>query len=174
MASRSKLRNAFSREYLDAVQGRDEPATSHEAETSEPWELRKVKGQYGFFRPWERSETAKPPALFDDWEIAMLFRVIWPALGRERMFRLNSSPTPEGFPVEMTDRKVGHMSVFDPDAVFGAHMAGFFVGSSLSLAFLLWVAGPTVQEEVGEILGNLASGGEIAGVGGGSPPPEGE
>ena len=54
MASHPELLNAFSREYLEAVNQRDEPVTSIEADTAEPWELRPAGNRFALFRPRQR------------------------------------------------------------------------------------------------------------------------
>lgn len=149
--------NAFSQEYLDAVRERDDPSTTLEADTAEPWEVREVGGLFGLFHPWESLEKGDlPPGTFHFRETALLFRLIWPALGRNRLFRLGSVATPEGYPVETSDQVVGYLKSFNPDAIFGAHIGSHLLRSPHSLAVLLWLSGSTVQRQVGRILGELA------------------
>ena len=157
MATEHKIANAFSLEYLDAVKERDDPATASEAETAEPWEVRGEAGRYGLFRPWENVEADVPRALFRFEETAWLFRVIWPALGRDRTFRLRPTPAAEGYPVEMGDTTVAFLKGFDPDAVFAAHLASYLVRSPQAMAFLVWLAGPSAQQEIGRMLADLAT-----------------
>ncbi|HEV2856116.1 MAG TPA: hypothetical protein VHC97_25230 [Thermoanaerobaculia bacterium] len=166
MASERKMVNAFSLEYLEAVQVRDDPSTALESETAEPWEVRAAAGRYGLFRPWEKVEEDVPRALFRFEETAWLFRVIWPALGRDRTFRLRSTPAAEGYPVEMGDTTVAFLRGFDPDAVFAAHLASYLIRSPQALGLLVWLAGPTAQQEMGRMLADLASG-----PGGAAPDP---
>jgi hypothetical protein len=158
MASKPQLVSAFSPEYLEAVEERDDPSTSQEADTAEPWEVREAAGRHGLFHPWERWEHGDVPrALFDFEETAWLFRLVWPALGRERIFRLGGTPAVEGYPVETLDQTVGHLREFNPEAIFAAHLASYFVRTPRALALLLWLAGPTAQATVGEILAELAT-----------------
>ena len=82
--------------------------------------------------------------------------MIWPALGRDRLFRLGSIPTTDGYPVESADQVVGYLKSFNSEAIFGVHIGSHFLRSPYSLAVLLWLSGPTVQEEVGRILAELA------------------
>jgi len=165
MASERRFLNAFSTEYLDAVRERDDPSTALEADTSEPWEVRKVGGLYGLFRPWE--EGGAPRALCYFEETAWLFRLIWPALGRDRLFRLSPSSAAEGYPVEAGETTVAYLQGFNPDAVFAAHIASYLMRMPYALAYLVWLSGPTVQREVGSLLADLASGP-------GETPPAGE
>src|SRR5215208_2493043 len=157
MTSKLQLVNAFSREYLDAVEERTDPSTAQEAETAEPWEVREAAGQYGLFHPWERWEEGDlPRALFQFEETAWLFRAIWPALGRERMFRLGGTAGAQGYPVETLEQTVAHLRDFHPDAALAAHVAAYLVRTPAALALLLWMAGPTAQALIGKILADLA------------------
>jgi len=60
--------------------------------------------------------------------------------------------------VESSDGVVAHLREFNPDAIFAAHAASYRVRTPYTLALLLWVAVPTVQMQVGRILGSLGSG----------------
>ena len=159
MASQPELLNAFSREYLDAVDKRDEPATALEADTAEPWELRPSGKRFALFRPWESFEKGdRPPGVFRFREIGLLFRLIWPAVGRDRIFTLRTTPTAEGYAVKSTDDAiVAFLRDFNPDVTFAAHIAGYLLRSPYALALLVWLAGPNVQKQVGRILGGLVS-----------------
>ena len=158
MAPQPELPNAFSLEYLDAVDQRDEPSTAHEADTAEPWELRAAGNRFALFRPWESFEKGdQPPGLFRFREIGLLFRLIWPAVGRDRIFILKTTPTAEGYAVESDDAIVAYLRDFNPDTIFAAHVAGYLLRAPYALALLLWLAGPTVQRQVGRILASLAS-----------------
>lgn len=156
MAIERRFLNAFSTEYLEAVRERDDPSTALEADTSEPWEVRKVGDLYGLFRPWDAGEA--PRALFHFEETAWLFRLIWPALGRDRVFRLSPTSAPPGYPVEAGEITVAYLQGFNPDAVFAAHLASYLIRTPYALAYLVWRAGPTAQREVGSLLADLASG----------------
>jgi hypothetical protein len=159
MADDPKSLNAFSQEYLEAVRERDDPRTALEGETAEPWEVRKAAGLYALYHPWESAEQGdKPSGAFHQREIALLFRLIWPALGRDRLFRLDATQTTEGYPVEAAGGVVGFLESFNPEAVFGAHIGSHLLRSPYSLAVLLWLSGPTVQKQAGRILAGLVAG----------------
>lgn len=160
MASQPELLNAFSKEYLDAVNKRDEPATALEADTAEPWELRAAGKRFALFRPWESFEKGdRPPGIFRFRDIGLLFRLIWPAVGRDRIFTLRATPSADGYAVESTDEAiVAFLRDFNPDVTFAAHIASYLLRSPYALALLVWLAGPNVQKQVGRILGSLVSG----------------
>ncbi len=160
MAPHPELLNAFSREYLDAVNELAEPATALEADTAEPWELRAAGKRFALFRPWESFEKGdRPPGIFRFRDIGLLFRLIWPAVGRDRIFILRTTPTADGYAVQSSDDAiVAFLRDFNPDVTFAAHVAGYLVRSPYALALLVWLAGPSVQKQVGRILGGLASG----------------
>lgn len=158
MADDPKSVNALSLEYLEAVREQDDPATAMEGETAEPWEVREAGEGYGFFHPWESLERGDtPPGVFRFRETALLFRLIWPALGRDRRFRLGGTPRAEGYPVEAEDQVVGFLKSFNPEAIFGVHIGSHFLSSPYALALLLWLSGPTVQKQVGRILSEFAA-----------------
>lgn len=163
MAEDPKSPNAFSPEYLETVRERDDPSTTLEADTAEPWEVREAGSLFGLFHPWESPERGDTPrGRFYFRETALLFRLIWPALGRDRLFRLSGTLTTEGYPIETADQVVGYLKSFNTEAIFGVHIGSHFLRSPYSLAVLLWLSGPTVQEEVGRILAELARDGGLA------------
>lgn len=162
MAKDDDLLNAFSRAYLEAVREQDEPATALEAETGEPWVLKEEDGRFGLFRPWESFEKGDVPSgLFSLQEIGLLFRAIWPALGRDGAFRLAATPTKEGYAVELADQTVAHLRRFHPEAIVAANLGSYLLQSPYALGLLVWLAGPGVQREIGRMLGTLASGGAV-------------
>jgi hypothetical protein len=145
--------NAFSDEYLSAVQERDEPSTAHEAETSGPFSLAEQEGLLALYRPWESAESGDVPlALFLHRETALLFQAIWPAIGRSRLYRLREAPNVQGYGLEEGGQVVGSLRSFDPDAVLGGHFASYLARAPLSLALLVEAAGPAAQKLLGRIL----------------------
>jgi len=160
MAKDDEILNAFSQAYLNAVREQDEPATALEAETAEPWVLKEDGGRFGLFRPWESFEKGDVPSgLFLLQEIGLLFRAIWPALGRDGVFRLAATPTEEGYAVELADETVAHLRRFHPEAIVAANLGSYLLRSPYALGLLVWLAGPGAQREIGRILVALASGG---------------
>ncbi|HEX4962279.1 MAG TPA: hypothetical protein VF173_15695 [Thermoanaerobaculia bacterium] len=146
--------NAFSAEYLDAVKQHDEPSTALEADTAGPFSLVEQEGMLALFRSWESRERGDvPQALFRDRETALLFQAIWPAVGRNRLFHLRTSPAAGGFELEQEGELVGSLHNFVPDAVLGGHFASYLTRMPWSLALLLEACGPTAQRHIGQLLG---------------------
>jgi hypothetical protein len=146
--------NAFTRDYLAAVQERDDPSTSREAETSGPLKLIEQNGLLALYRSWESAAGGDLPlALFRHRETALLFQALWPALGRTDLVRLSPQPSTQGFSLEMGGQIVGSLRSFDPEAVLGGHFLSFLARTPHSLALLVEAAGPTAQKHVGRLLG---------------------
>jgi hypothetical protein len=150
---RTELLNAFSARYLAAVQELDDPATAHEADTSGPLALVEEEGQTALYRGWESSAQGDTPlAVFRRRETALLFQAIWPAVGRNTLYRLADLPATGGYGLEEDGQRVGSLRDFDPGAVLGGHFAAYLARTPLSLALLVEAAGPTAQKHVGRIL----------------------
>lgn len=150
---RSEPLNAFSQRYLEAVQELDDPATAHEAETSGPLTLVEEEGLLALYRGWESSAQGDAPlALFRRRETALLFQAIWPAVGRNSLYRLATAPAAGGYGLEEEGQVVGSLRSFDPGALVGGHFAAYLARTPLSLALLVEAAGPTAQKHVGRIL----------------------
>jgi hypothetical protein len=146
--------NAFTQDYLAAVQERDDPSTSREAETSGPLKLIEQNGMLALYRSWESAAGGDLPlALFHHRETALLFQALWPALGRTDLVRLSPQPSTQGFSLEMGGQIVGSLRSFDPEAVLGGHFLSYLARTPQSLALLVEAAGPTAQKHVGRLLG---------------------
>ncbi|HEX4497711.1 MAG TPA: hypothetical protein VIE43_18705 [Thermoanaerobaculia bacterium] len=150
---RTEPLNAFSQRYLAAVQELDDPGTAREAETSGPLSLVEEEGQLALYHGWESAAQGDAPlAVFRRRETALLFQAIWPAIGRNNLYRLASAQTAGGYGLEEDGQLVGSLHSFDPGALVGGHFASFLARTPLSLALLVEAAGPTVQRHVGRIL----------------------
>jgi hypothetical protein len=127
MSSESDRRqaNAFTVDFLRRLDEIGEPDGAHEADVAGPWTVRPVlyRGGPGFavLREWEslpegaegaeRAEPAAgaargagrtgdiPYAVFRRREVALLAAAVLPATGRELLFRLDTEPDADGFPV---------------------------------------------------------------------------
>ena len=145
--------NAFSTEYLDAVNQRDEPPTANEADTAGPFSLVEQEGMVALFRAWESAATgAEPLARFRRRETALLFQAIWPALGRPLLFDLQGTEEAHGFGLKENGQAVGSLRHFNPEAVSGGHFASYLTRSPASMALILEACGPTAQRHIGQIL----------------------
>jgi len=146
--------NAFTTDYLAAVQQQDEPSTSREAETSGPFTLVEQRGMLALYRAWESAAGGDLPlALFHHRETALLFQALWPALGRHDLMLLRPEPSSLGYKLETAGKVVGSLRSFDPEAVLGAHFLSFLARTPHSLALLVEAAGPTAQRHIGRLLG---------------------
>jgi len=97
-------RNAFTIEFLRRLDESGEPDGAHEADVAGPWAVRPVpyRGATGFalLREWESLEAGDVPyAVFSRREVALLAAAVLPATGRELLFRLDTEPDAEGFPL---------------------------------------------------------------------------
>jgi len=97
-------RNAFTAEFLQRLDESSEPDGAHEADVAGPWAVRPVlyRGAPGFalLREWESLEAGDVPyAVFSRREVALLAAAVLPATGRELLFRLDTEPDADGFPL---------------------------------------------------------------------------
>ena len=150
---RTEPLNAFSDRYLAAVLELDDPPTAHEADTSGPLLLVEEEGLVALYRAWESgAQRDAPLAVFRHRETALLFQAIWPAIGRDTLYRLADQPAAGGYGLEEDGQIVGSLRNFDPGAILGGHFASYLARTPLSLALLVEAAGPTAQRHVGRIL----------------------
>jgi len=102
--------NAFTAEFLKRLDEVGEPDGAHEADVAGPWAIRPVlyRGATGFavLREWESAEAGAgggtgdvPYAVFRRREMALLAAAVLPATGRELLFRLDTEPEADGFPL---------------------------------------------------------------------------
>jgi hypothetical protein len=157
---RAEPLNAFSEPYLEAVYELDDPSTAREADTSGPLSLVEESGMVALYHAWESPAKGDAPlAVFHRRETALVFQAIWPAVGRNSLYRLRDAPATRGYGLEEDGGIVGSLRSFDPGAVVGGHFAAYLARTPLSLALLVEAAGPTAQKHVGRILGARVLGG---------------
>ena len=114
MSSESDRRhgNAFTADFLQRLDEIGEPDGAHEADVAGPWVVRPVLygGATGFavLREWESLAHGAdgvagagdaPYAVFRRRELALLAAAVLPATGRELLFRLDTEPDADGFPL---------------------------------------------------------------------------
>lgn len=145
--------NAFRSAYLDLLHRQDEAFFSAEGENAGPWDLRAEEGGYALYRHWEgREHGDRPEAVFRYRDVALLFLAVWPAVGRDPVFRAGER-TVDGHEVLGGAAAVGHLRAFSDELLQAAHVAAAIARAPLALAALVEAAGPVVQEKVGQILG---------------------
>ncbi|HKH49030.1 MAG TPA: hypothetical protein VKM72_30565 [Thermoanaerobaculia bacterium] len=145
--------NAFRSAYLDLLHRQDEAFFSAEGENAGPWNLRAEEGGYALYRQWEGREHGDvPEAVFQYRDLALLFLAVWPAVGRDPVFRAGERAE-DGHEVLGGAAVVGHLRSFSDELLQAAHVAAAIARAPLALAALVEAAGPVVQEKVGQILG---------------------
>ena len=155
MSDRVTLRNAFSSQYLQALEERDEPG-GLAADGMDRLVLRQSGDRFGLFRPWRSWEAGDTPeAELGSREDALLFLAAWTVRARSPRYELQAAGTgePAGYPVVREGRVAGRLRAFDPELLLIANSLAGLAISAETLALLLEVTGPTRQREVGEILG---------------------
>jgi hypothetical protein len=153
MSDRATLRNAFSSEYLQALEERDESG-GLAAEDADRLVLRQSGNRFGLFLPWRSWEAGDLPEVeLDSREDALLFLAAWTVRARSPRYELQAAAEPGGHRVVREGRVSGRLRAFDPELLLIANSLASLAISAESLALLLKVTGPTRQREVGEILG---------------------
>ena len=151
--------NAFRSDYLDVLHRQDEAYFSNEGESIGPWILRQEEGGHALYRIWEgREHGDRPEAVFRHRDVALLFLAVWPAVGRDPVFRAGERSA-EGHEILGGPAVVGHLRSWSDELLHAAHVAGAILRSPMALAALVEAAGPVVQEKVGQILGRRAADG---------------
>src|SRR5262245_51451383 len=108
--------NAFTPEFLNELDERDEPITGNEADMAGPWSVEPLPGRgHGLFRDGETPDGGFAPfAVFPDRFLALLAAAILPGLGRDPLLQLHPESGPDGYKVRLDDgTAVGHLELFD-------------------------------------------------------------
>jgi hypothetical protein len=151
----------FSPGFLAELLACDEAPTASEAELSGPWRTAAVPGRPGWvgvLREWERLEEGDVPrAVFDQEEVARLFAVALPLLGREPLFHLGEQAGPEGYPVVAVDAErgplvCGGLALYEPEALSAVQLLQGLARTPAALAAVIEAAGPGALVQVGRIL----------------------
>lgn len=161
MSDNRRPANAFSEDYLTHLRDRDEPEGPWGSEGLEPLVIYEHRGGFGLFKPWHRPDLGDEPEVScKTLEDARTLQAARLAARRNRYYELEPAlepRQPEGFPVKRDGKVVAHLRSYDPDWVYACHVLTCATQSSEHLVTLLDLAGPTVQEQVGEILGRRAT-----------------
>jgi hypothetical protein len=159
--SRPTPPNAFTPEYLEEVQGQNEPLTAAEADFAGPWKVDPVPGRPGLvavLREWESLDAGDEPfALFWHEEQARRCAAILPAFGREPIFALGDAPAPEGFPLvhvygEQGPQVCGWLTRCHPGVTAALHLAESLARSPSDLAEIAATAGGEALGQLGALL----------------------
>ena len=162
----SSKSNAFAPEFLERVQGQDEPVTAGEADLAGPWKRESVPGHPGavaVLRAWENLDDGDlAHAVFLFAETARLFTVVLPLLAREPLFHLGEHPDPDaplpgGYPVtavygDQGPAVVGWLSRYEPEAVALLHVLEGLARTPKALAEVALASGGVALTQVGRFL----------------------
>jgi hypothetical protein len=171
LVSDGPSKSAFSTEYRATLRARDEPDTPWAGDALKPVVILGTQGGFGLFRPWQSPQAGDVPlAVFADLADARLAAVAHSILRRTRRFQLREPATPlvpEGFAV-FRDRDVtGWLQGFDTEWIEVMNLLTWIAQYAEGLAEMLDLAGPTIQGELGEILGRRFAALLHSGVAGG-------
>jgi hypothetical protein len=154
--------NAFTPDFLEDMSHRDAPQSESEVQWAGPYVVRETVSGFGVFHEWERSAGEATPGdaplgTFELREHALLAAAMFPAIGREPLFRLNPQDHPDGYAVETIFGEkwvqlAGRLRYFETEVPRALHFAEALVRSPQALASLLEAAGATTLERVGKIL----------------------
>jgi hypothetical protein len=148
--------NAFSREYIEALRQRDEPASVTDGDVLGPWRLEERSGEFHVFREWEAFQTGHSPvASFKSREDALFFQVALGIAGRPAILRAHEAEEPgkRGYVVEREGETVGSLRMYRAEVLVIAHTLASLARSPVDLSILFELSGSQVQEMTGEILG---------------------
>ena len=166
-SSSNALTNAFSREFLDKLYGRDEqPFAAVECESRGPWVAieRPVAPsehhgeRWAVHRSWENPKTDRPAATFRDRELAYLLAAGQEVGGRRSILAISREPDGDrGYAVLQLDLQgemqvVGHLAVYDEDTFRAFQNLETLLRASEPLAQVLDAAGGSIVELVGRRL----------------------
>ena len=157
MSTEGQSKSAFSTEYRASLRERDEPDTPWAGDAMKQVVILEHEGGFGLFRPWQDPSAGdKPLAAFAELADARLATVAH-AINRRTQHYLIRAPrtpgVPDGFTVFRDGKASGWIQHFDPDWVTVMNVLTWIAQWAEGLAVMLDLAGPTIQVELGEILG---------------------
>jgi len=167
----SKLRNAFSEEYQAVLRARDEPDGPWAGDAAKPVVIWQYGDGFGLFRPWQNPQAGDEPlAVFTELADARLAVVARAMIRRTRYHQLREPQFPhpvEGYAVLREGEEKGRLQVFEPEWIDVMNVLTCTAQLAEGLAVVLELAGPSTQEELGEILGRSFASPRRPGEGGG-------
>jgi hypothetical protein len=157
MSDEGPSKSAFSTEYRAILRERDEPDTSWAGDAMKPVVILQHEGAFGLFRPWQDPNAGdKPLAVFTELADARLAAVAHSVIRRTQHYQLREPRSPgvaDGYVVFRDGDASGWLQAFDPDWVHVMNMLTWIAQWAEGLAEMLDLAGPSIQVELGEILG---------------------
>jgi|GEM_PF-1321071 len=157
MSTEDQSKSAFSTEYRASLRERDEPDTPWAGDAMKPVVILEHEGGFGLFRPWQDPGAGdKPLAVFTELADARLAAVAHSVIRRTQHYQIREPRTlgvADGYTVFRDGDGRGWLQGFDPDWVTVMNVLTWIAQWSEGLAVMLDLAGPTIQVELGEILG---------------------
>ena len=149
--------SAFSKEYRAILRARDEPDAPWSGDAMKPVVILSTQGGFGLFRAWQSPEAGDVPlAVFANLMDARLAALAHFVIRRTRDYNLRVPPTPlvpDGFGVFRDGDLHGWLGSFDTEWVDSMNFITWMAQWAEGIAEMLDLAGPTIQGELGEILG---------------------
>lgn len=162
--------NVFSRDFLELLAERDEPASLYEVEWAGEWKVVSPEpARHLVLRSWEDPARDQPTAILEERPTALLCAAVLPLEARPRLYLLQPVEPRGRYGVLVRDtynaeaesesRPIGEVRQFSENQVLALHLAGCFARAPHALALLLEAAGPTAIRLAGDILARrLAAG----------------
>lgn len=152
-----RLRNAFSEEYRTLLRERDEPDGPWAENAAKPLVVWRLPDGFGLFRPWQDPQAGDEPlAVFADLADARLAVVARAMIRRNPCYQLREPQYPhpvEGYALLREGQEKGRLRSYEPEWIHVMNVLTSTAQSAEGLAVVVDLAGPTTQEEMGEILG---------------------
>jgi hypothetical protein len=153
----AQSKSAFTTEYRATLRARDEPDAPWSGDAMKPLVVLSTQGGFGLFRPWQNPQAGDVPlAVFADLTDARLAAVAFSVIRRTRHYKLREPATPlvtDGYAVFRDGDVHGWLQAFDPEWIDAMNVLTWIAQWAEGLAEMLDLAGPTIQGELGEILG---------------------
>ena len=145
--------NAFTSEYLQLMNQRDEPVTSTAADVAGPWHLEPHPLEEGWAVQRQGASLTSSPAYasFKHKDAARLAAAVLPSTGRRPRYHLGKDPDALGYPIFDGPELVGHVQHFDPAFLAALNFADALISAPVDLAWLLDAAGGLALDHAGKI-----------------------
>jgi len=174
-ADRATPDNVFHPAFLDALERElDSPGSTLEAELRGPWRVAPIAPRpaghpeasperWALVRTWEDPEKETPYGTFEERERALLYAAALGAGSQHPRLEIGQERDDRGLLI--TEHlpgsglvPVGHVAIYDEDAVDAVRLLDSLVTHPIALAQVLEAAGPTVWRLVGRYLAEALRG----------------
>jgi hypothetical protein len=145
--------NAFTPEYLDLLNRRDEPPTASDADAAGPWHLEQTPdGRWAVLRVGESLARGDAPSgEFLTQQAAQLAAGFYPGTGKSKRYRLGKHAEDRGYPVYYDGELAGYLPVFDEDLIASMNTGDALISAPYDLAWLFDAVGGVALERTGKL-----------------------